>query len=98
MRNVRMTDQKPTVRAHLAKLRSNPRVAAFSLLGPTGEIFGLVEAIVGELEQLESQVAALDRYGKALKGVASCATQCGCCRMHAQIASETLGGKNGKAT
>lgn len=40
---------------------------------------------------LEVALAERDRYEKALRGVASCATQCGCCAMHVRIARQALG-------
>jgi hypothetical protein len=88
-----MTDQKPTLSVRVATLRKDPRVAAFSLIGPGGQVFGLVNEIVTELEALQRQVAELEKYGRALGGIASCATQCKCCQMHAEIARNTLGGK-----
>ena len=32
----------------------------------------------------------LQRYENALRGIASCATACACCRMHQEIAAEAL--------
>lgn len=37
---------------------------------------------------LEERVATLEN---ALRGIASCATQCDCCRMHVRIALRALG-------
>lgn len=37
-----------------------------------------------------SVVELLKRYRKALHGIASCGTACGCCRMHQQVAAEAL--------
>jgi hypothetical protein len=37
--------------------------------------------------------AQLERYRLALGGIASCATDCGCCRLHAQIAATALSGE-----
>lgn len=31
------------------------------------------------------------RYEAALRGVASCATQCGCCEMHSRVSRSVLG-------
>jgi hypothetical protein len=33
----------------------------------------------------------LTRYENALRGIAACATQCGCCAMLREIAQEALG-------
>lgn len=35
----------------------------------------------------------LERYRLALEGIASCATACQCCRMHAGVAEKALGRK-----
>lgn len=56
-----MTDLKPTLRARLTKLRTDPRIAAFSLIGPGGQIFDLVDVLVSELEVLDSAGAELLR-------------------------------------
>lgn len=36
-------------------------------------------------------VTDLDRLRKALEGIASCATECGCCAMHVRVARQALG-------
>ena len=56
-----MTDSKPTLRTRLAKLRSDPRVAAFSLIGPGGQVFDLVNELVAELEAQQLRVESLER-------------------------------------
>lgn len=40
--------------------------------------------------QLEHYERRLDLLLRALSGIASCATQCGCCRLHQEIASEAI--------
>jgi hypothetical protein len=37
------------------------------------------------------QARELERYRNLLGGIASCATACGCCRMHAELAARALG-------
>jgi hypothetical protein len=88
-----MTDQKPPLRDRVARLRKDPRIAAFSLIGPGGQVFDLVNELVADLEQLQRQVAGLEKWGATLSGIASCATQCGCCRMHAELAQQAIGGR-----
>jgi len=39
---------------------------------------------------LEVALAERDAYARTLEGVASCATQCPCCEMHARVARERL--------
>ncbi len=91
---VSMTDQKPPLSATaLRGSERTSRIAAFSLIGPGGQVFDLVNELVGELEQLHGQVAELQKWGATLQGIASCATQCGCCRMHAELAANALGGR-----
>jgi hypothetical protein len=55
----------------------------------------LMEAqIRAELEL--TRAPTLERYRRALEGIASCATQCGCCRMHVEIAQEALATTDGE--
>ncbi len=61
-----MIDQKPTLRARVAKLRSDPRVAAFSLIGPSGQVFALVDELVGELDSQDARIRALELQLKGL--------------------------------
>lgn len=39
---------------------------------------------------LEVALAERDRYAKALEGIASCCTSCGCCEMHRRVAKQVL--------
>ena len=39
---------------------------------------------------LTRYVEAYERLRRTMQGVASCATECGCCRMHQRIAGEAL--------
>lgn len=39
---------------------------------------------------LEVALDERDRYAKALQGIASCATKCGCCEMHVRVARMAL--------
>ncbi len=52
----------------------------------------LMEAQMRSEMELAHQTR-LQRYEAALRGIASCATSCGCCRMHAEIAREAVEGK-----
>jgi hypothetical protein len=47
------------------------------------------EHVVASLAQADV-VAILMRYRRALQGIGSCATQCGCCEMHVRVAKQAL--------
>lgn len=40
--------------------------------------------------QLAELAQTLERYRLALGGIASCATQCACCRLHVEVALRAL--------
>jgi hypothetical protein len=46
----------------------------------------------------DALLARIARLERSLGGIASCATQCGCCRMHVQIALEALQEKTREET
>ena len=54
-----------------------------------------VEAFEHELSTMAQAdcVAHAVRLFKALAGVASCATQCGCCEMHVRVAKQAMAWK-----
>lgn len=39
---------------------------------------------------VEKAIADRDRYERALEGIASCCTACGCCEMHRRVAKAAL--------
>jgi hypothetical protein len=61
-------------------------------LDTTGAVSTLMRAQIEHEFQLAHK-PKLERYEKALNGIATCATQCGCCRMHVQIALDALNDK-----
>jgi hypothetical protein len=56
-----MTAEKQTLRARLTALRANPRVAAFSLVGPAGQVFDLVDQVIAEIDALTARVDELEQ-------------------------------------
>jgi hypothetical protein len=53
---------------------------------------GAVSTLMRAQLQREFELAH-KRYTDALNGIATCATQCGCCRMHVKIALDALNDK-----
>ena len=51
----------------------------------------LCMAEAGDPDCMAAVVEVARKHRNVLEGIASCATQCGCCQMHKRIANEALG-------
>jgi hypothetical protein len=73
-------------------LQADPLVRAWRLAPRVATGVSLVEGIVDALAQLEKRQDELERARAALGGIASCASKCSCCAMHAEVAQRALNG------